>query len=257
MLAAERRNEIQTLLKEEGRVIVADLSKKYDVTEETIRRDLEKLENDGFAERTYGGAVLKGSEKDELPFGVRKRENVDAKMRIATAISNMIQDGDRIMLDASTTALFIAKQIKEKKNITVITNSVEILLELSDMQDWKVLSTGGSLRGRALSLLGYQAERMVDGFFVDKAIISCKGVDMQQGFTDSNELDAGIKRQMLNSATKRIMAVDNAKFNHISFTQVVDFSGIDTLATDKRLPDEWEERLRRSEVEIIYTDEQE
>lgn len=257
MLAAERRNEILSLLKEDGRVIVADLSKKYDVTEETIRRDLEKLENDGFAERTYGGAVVKGSEKDEIPFLVRKRENVDAKMRIAMKLSETIHDGDRIMLDASTTALFVAKQIKEKKNITVITNSIEILLELSDVQGWKVLSTGGSLKGRALSLLGYQAERMVDAFFVDKAIISCKGVDLQKGFTDSNELDAGIKKQMLSSATKRIMAVDNAKFNHLSFTQVVDFSGIDVLATDKKLSPEWEARLRQSDVEIIYTDENE
>ncbi len=256
MLAAERRNEILSILKEEGRVIVADLSKKYDVTEETIRRDLEKLENDGYAERTYGGAVLRGSEKDEVPFLMRKRENVEAKMRIATALSQMINDGDRIMLDASTTALFVAKQIRDKKNITVITNSIESLLELSDMPDWKVLSTGGSLKGRALSLLGYQAERMVDGFFVDKAILSCKGVDLQKGFTDSNELDAGIKKQMLGSATKRIMAVDNAKFDHLSFTQVVDFSGIDLLATDKKLSDEWEARLMQSDVEILYTDEQ-
>ena len=256
MLAAERRNEILELLREEGRVIVADLSKKYDVTEETIRRDLEKLENDGYAERTYGGAVVKGSEKDELPFLVRKRENVEAKMHIAQIISQMIHDGDRLMLDASTTALFVAKQIKEKKNITVITNSIEILLELADVQDWKVLSAGGSLKGRALSLLGYQAERMVDGFFVDKAIISCKGADLQKGFTDSNELDAGIKKQMLNSATKRIMAVDNAKFNHLSLTQVVDFSGIDVLATDRKLSPEWEARLRQSDVEILYTNEQ-
>ena len=226
------------------------------MTEETIRRDLEKLENDGYAERTYGGAVVKGSEKDELPFLVRKRENVEAKMHIAQIISQMIHEGDRLMLDASTTALFVAKQIKEKKNITVITNSIEILLELADVQDWKVLSTGGSLKGRALSLLGYQAERMVDGFFVDKAIISCKGADLQKGFTDSNELDAGIKKQMLKSATKRIMAVDNAKFNHLSFTQVVDFSGIDVLATDRKLSPEWEARLRQSDVEILYTDEQ-
>ncbi len=255
MLAAERRNEILTLLREEGRVIVSDLSKKYDVTEETIRRDLEKLENDGYAERTYGGAVVKGSEKDEIPFLVRKRENVEAKMRIAQLLSQTIHDGDTIMLDASTTALFVAKKIKEKKNITVITNSIEILLELSDMTDWKVLSTGGILKGRALSLLGYQAERMIEGFYVDKTIISCKGADLKRGFTDSNELDAGIKKQMLNSATKRIMAVDNAKFNHLSFTQVVDFSGIDVLATDQKLSSEWEARLRQSDVEILYTDE--
>ena len=98
MLAAERRNEILTLLKEEGRVIVADLSKKYGVTEETIRRDLEKLEHDGFAERTYGGAVVKGSERDEIPFLGRKRENIEAKIKIAAKLELMIQDGDRMMM---------------------------------------------------------------------------------------------------------------------------------------------------------------
>ena len=136
MLAAERRNEILAQLKEQGKVIVADLSKRYDVTEETIRRDLEKFERDGFAERTYGGAVLKENEKEDLPFLVRKRTNVEAKKRIAMTISEMIEDGDRIMLDASTTALFIAKQIRHKKNITVITNSIEILLELTDVKGW-------------------------------------------------------------------------------------------------------------------------
>ena len=126
MLAAERRNEILAQLKAEGKVVVADLSKKYDVTEETIRRDLEKLEGEGFAERTYGGAVLRENDKEELPFLVRKRANVEAKKHIASKISEMIEDGERIMLDASTTALFVAKQIRSKKNITVITNSIEI-----------------------------------------------------------------------------------------------------------------------------------
>ena len=252
MLAAERRNEILAVLKDEGKVIVADLSRKYNVTEETIRRDLEKLENDGYAERTYGGAVVKGSEKDELPFLVRKRENAEAKKSIATSLCDLIHDGDRIMLDASTTALFVAKQIKEKKNITVITNSLEIMLELSDVQGWKVLSTGGEMKGRALSLVGYQAERMIDGFHVDKAIISCKGVDLKKGFSDSNELDAGIKKKMLDSATIKIMAVDNCKFDQISFTQVIGFSEIDILATDMKLSEEWEERLHQNGVELLY-----
>mgnify|MGYP000907332142 CR=1 FL=1 len=93
MLAKERRNEILAQLKDAGRVIVADLSKKYEVTEETIRRDLEKIENDGFAERTYGGAVLKENDKEELPYLVRKRSNVEIKKRIAEKIADMIQDG--------------------------------------------------------------------------------------------------------------------------------------------------------------------
>lgn len=251
MLAAERRNEILTQLKEEGKVIVADLSKKYEVTEETIRRDLEKIERDGFAERTYGGAVLKENDKEELPFLVRKRANVEAKKHIAAKISEMIEDGDRIMLDASTTALFVAKQIRHKKNITVITNSIEILLELADVKGWKVLSTGGSLRAGALSLVGYQAERMVDGFHVDKAIVSCKGVDFHKGFTDSNELDAGIKKQILSAATTKILAVDSGKFGKISFTKIIDFADVDIIVTDYEMDEEWQERMEDCHVSVV------
>lgn len=251
MLAAERRNEILALLREEGKVVVAALSKKYDVTEETIRRDLEKIENDGFAERTYGGAILKGDDKEELPFLVRKRFNVEAKKHIAAVIGEMIDDGDYIMLDGSTTALFVAKQIRHKKNITVITNSIEILLELSDIKGWKILSTGGSLRAGALNLVGYQAERMVDGFHVDKVILSCKGVDYEKGFTDSNELDAGIKKQMLSAATTKIMAVDSGKFGKISFTKIVGFADIDVVVTDYKMDEDWRERLKECRVKVV------
>lgn len=251
MLAAERRKEILVVLKENGKVIVSELSKKYGVTEETIRRDLEKLEKDGVAERTYGGAVLKNSDKEELPFLVRKRANVDAKKEIARKICDLIHDGDRIMLDASTTALFVAKQLRPKKKITIITNSIEILLELSDMKDWKILSTGGSLRSGALSLVGYQAERMVDDFHVDKAIVSCKGVDFEHGFSDSNEFDAGIKKRMLNSADIKIMVVDNAKFDKRSFTQIVGINGIDIIATDCILNEQWQRKFEEFHVEII------
>lgn len=251
MLAKERRNEILAQLKDEGRVIVADLSKKYDVTEETIRRDLEKIEDDGFAERTYGGAVLKENDKEELPYLARKRSNVEIKKRIAEKIADMIEDGDRIMLDASTTALFIAKQIRTKKNITVITNSIEIILELSDIKGWKVLSTGGALRAGTLSLVGYQAERMVTDFHVDKVIVSCMGVDYHKGFTDSNELDAGIKKQMLGSATTKIVATDGRKFGRISFTRIADFNEVNVLVTDYAMNEEWRERMEECGVTVV------
>lgn len=251
MLAAERRNEILTQLRQEGRVIVADLSKKYDVTEETIRRDLEKIEQDGFAERTYGGAVLKENSKDELPFLVRKRANVEAKMRIAAKIGEMIQDGDRIMLDASTTALFVAKQIRQKSNITVITNSIEILLELSDVEGCRVMSTGGTLRPEALSLLGYQAERMVSEFYVDKTIISCKGVDYHKGITDYNEREARIKKQMLAAASTKILAVDGNKFGRVSFTKILDFPELDMIVTDYEMDEAWREKMGDCKVEVV------
>ena len=116
MLAIERKRYIQDLLKREKKVIVADLAIHFGVTEETIRRDLEKLENEGFAQKIYGGAVLNESFNVDLPYLIRRRSNVEAKQYIADLIAEKIQDGDNIMLDSSSTALFVVKNIKSKKN---------------------------------------------------------------------------------------------------------------------------------------------
>ena len=145
MLAIERRNAILAKLAAEGKVLVSTLSKEFEVTEETIRRDLEKLDNDGLARKTYGGAIKNDNFNIDLPFHVRKQTNVESKQYIAALIGNMIHDGDYIMLDSSTTALCVIKNILHKKNITLITNSIEILLELCTKADWNILSTGGML----------------------------------------------------------------------------------------------------------------
>ena len=148
MLAIERRNAILEKLQIERRVVVSELSELYDVSEETIRRDLDKLENDGFAIKSYGGAVINENANLDLPFNVRKNRNVLGKQKIAELISNMINDGECIILDASSTAVAIAKAIKDKKDMTVITNSVEIVIELLETPECKVISTGGEI-GRA------------------------------------------------------------------------------------------------------------
>ena len=251
MLAIERRNEILSKLQEERKVVVSDLSQQYNVTEETIRRDLEKLENEGLAKKTYGGAVLNESFNTDLPYTVRKKANVESKQRIAEAIAAMIEDGDHLILDASSTALFIAKRMKDKKNITVITNSVEILLELSDKNGWKILSTGGRLKEGGLALVGYQAERMVSTFHVDYAIFSCKGIDLERGLTDANESDAQIKKMIVKAANKIILAVDHSKFNKISFTQVCELSEIDMVVTDEEPDESWKQAFLSAGIELI------
>lgn len=252
MLAIERQNKILEALQKDHKVVVSNLSEIFQVTEETIRRDLEKLEREGIAKKTYGGAVLNQSLNIDLPYTVRKKANVTLKQRIATIANSMIEDGDHIMLDASSTALYIAKQMKHKKNITVITNSIEIILELADITNWRVLSTGGALKGGSLSFTGYQAEKMLHTFHVDKTIVSCKGIDLENGFTDSNEADAHIKQCMLQAAKQRILAVDHTKFNKISFIQVGEFTGLDALITDALPEKEWEEMFSQSNVELCY-----
>ena len=252
MLAIERKNEILARLSMEGKVLVSDLSREYGVTEETIRRDLEKLEKEGLAKKTYGGAVKNDNFNVDLPFHVRKQTNVDSKRYIASIIGSMIQDGDYLMLDSSTTALYVIKNILHKKKITLITNSIEILLELSNKSDWTVISTGGMLKEGGLSLVGYQAERMVASFHVDLAICSSKGIDSVMGITDSNERDAEIKKAFFKSAKKRILALDSSKFDKPSFVQVCDIADVDLIVTEKRPSDFWVEHLRQADVELRY-----
>lgn len=252
MLAIERRNEILAKLLVEGKVIVSDLSRAYNVTEETIRRDLEKLENDGMAKKTYGGAVRNESLNVDVPYNVRKQANVLGKQHIASIIASMIDDGDYLVLDASTTALSVVKSIMHRRKITLITNSIEILLELANKTDWNILSTGGVLKEGGLSLVGYQAERMISSFHVDLAVCSCKGLDMEMGITDSNERDAQIKKAFFKAAKRKVLAVDSTKFEKISFVEIAGVQDVDVVVTDQQPSEAWMQHFANNGVDIMY-----
>lgn len=250
MLALERRNIIIERLNSEGKVVVATLSREFGVTEETIRRDIEKLSNEGIAIKTYGGALSNASPQTDLPYTVRKKSNVDLKQKIAEQVALMIKDGDRIMLDASSTAIYVTRQIKSRKNITVITNSVEIMLELADKTGWTILSTGGSLREGSYSLYGSSAEKMIRDHHVDIAVCSAKGLDVRMGITDSNEKDAEMKKAIFGAASTRVLALDSTKFDKMSFIKVCDLRDIDVVVTDKDPGDTWRKRFQDSGVRL-------
>ena len=252
MLAIEIKNKILTILRDEKHVIVSDLAKVFDVSEETIRRDLDKLEKEGYVAKTYGGAVINEEKDAELPYVVRKKANVAAKRKIADLVANLIMDGDSIILDASSTAVFIAQKIKTKKNLSIITNSVEVLMELSDVSDWKIISTGGTLKGGIGALLGSQAEECLSRYHVDKAFISCKGVDREHGFTDSSDLHAAVKRKMISSASQVFLAVDSSKFDKLSFSSVGVYSDVDAIITERNPNDEWAQVFAKYGIECLY-----
>ena len=252
MLAIERRNAILAKLATDGKVIVADLSVEFNVTEETIRRDLEKLDKEGLAKKTYGGAIVLETHGADLPFNVRKRVNANLKENIAQKIAELISDGDSIILDSSTTAISVTKYIKNRENLTLITNSVEILLELSDKSGWKILSTGGKLKNGSLALVGASAEQMIRDYHVHIAVCSSKGIDMNMGISDSNEEDASMKKAIFSSADRKILAIDSTKFNRRSFVKVFSVSDVDTVVTDEKPSDEWIEFFEKNQVELIY-----
>lgn len=252
MLAIERRNAILAKLSMEGKVVVSDLSREFSVTEETIRRDLEKLDNDGLAKKTYGGAVKNESFNIDIPFHVRQQSNIEQKQYIASIIAEMIHDGDYIMLDSSTTALYVIKRIQDRKKITLITNSIKILIELCNKPDWNIISTGGTLKEGGLSLVGYQAEKMVTGYHVDLAVCSCKGLDLKMGVTDSNERDSEIKKAFFASAKKRVLAIDSTKFDKTSFVKVCNIEDVDVIVTDKDPGESWRKQIGDSGTAIRF-----
>ena len=252
MLAIERRNEILMKLQAERRVVVSELSQLYDVSEETIRRDLEKLVNEGVAIKSYGGAVINENANLEVPFNIRKNYNVIGKQKIAEQIAAMVKDGESLMLDASSTAVYIAKALKEKKNLTVITNSIEIIVEIMDMPEWKVLSTGGLSREGSFALVGPQTDKMLKSYHVDKAVISCKGFDLESGITDSDELHANNKITMLGAAGKKILAVDKSKFDKTAFTAIGALDDITTVVTDEEPDRRWLQAFEEAGIECVY-----
>ena len=252
MLAIERRNAILEKLQAERRVVVSELSILFDVSEETIRRDLEKLENEGYAIKSYGGAVLNENANLDLPFNIRKNKNVVGKQKIAELLSDIIHDGDYLFLDASSTAVAIAKAIKHKKDITIITNSLEIAIELLEVPDCKVISTGGEIVSTAFGLVGHVTDKTIRSYYVDKAIVSSKGFELDKGFTDSDERHANNKRSMLESAKMKILAIDSSKFDRVAFAKIGDLRDVTMIVTDEKPAEEWLKKMEEYQVECIY-----
>lgn len=239
MLALERRNRILEKLQTEKRVVVSELSQLFEVSEETIRRDLEKLEKDGVATKSYGGAVLREDLSLELPFKVRKNQNVAGKQKMAEIVATLISENDRIYFDASTTAVFAARALKDMDHLTIITNSLEILIELSDKGDWKIISTGGVMKKGYLAFLGSRTDEAIRSYYADKVIISCKALNKERGIMESTEAFGSTKKQMLSSGRQRILVVESSKFDQSAFSVAGELKDIDVVVTDVKPSHEW------------------
>ncbi|MFC7395515.1 DeoR/GlpR family DNA-binding transcription regulator [Scopulibacillus cellulosilyticus] len=251
MLPGERKQKITDLIRTEKKVYVSKLSQEFNVTEETIRRDLEKLEKEGIAVRTYGGAILNRSTDEDLPYITRKTLNIELKRKIAAKVEPLINDGDCVMIGPGSTDFEAAAHLYNKQNLTLISNSIRVLNELADTQH-HIISTGGNLRGRSHSLVGPAAEATVKRYNADKYLFSCKGLDLEKGITESNEPEAELKKAMLESSKMNILLVDHTKFNSVSFINLCNFDQISVLVTDKMPPEEWKEKLSKHNIELIY-----
>lgn len=252
MKAFERREVIINELYRHKKVHVADLAQKFNVSEETIRRDLDKLDKEGLAKKNYGGAILNAHTNEDPSYASRHQVNLEAKQRIAVNVLELINDGDSLMTDTSSTAFEALRRIlDEKKNLTIITNSLVVLSEFQHSGQ-KLISTGGTLGPETSSFVGPNALQTIQKYNVDVAIFSCKALSMTGGLSDSNEAESELKVLMQQQANKVILLVDHSKFDRIAFIKLLSFDKIDYIVTDQKPTDEWIAFLNKFQVSLIY-----
>ena len=250
MLAITRKKKIKDLILEKKSVMVSELSKKFSVTEETIRRDLKSLEDEGILVKTYGGAFIQDGVQNDINVSIRESLFVDSKEKIAAHCAELINHGDSIFLDASTTSLAISLKIHTKR-ITVITNSLKVANSLSESESIQLMVIGGVLGLQSMSFLGRNTINSLQNYYVDKAFISCRSISMDFGVTDSNEQQAEVRQLAIKRAHHVYLIVDHTKFNKTSFAKICSFEDIDTLVVDQPLNDEWTHFLTEHEIKII------
>lgn len=251
MFALERQKKILEMLAEDGAVSVSKLSVILSVTEETVRRDLEKLEKQEALRRTHGGAVPIDESTYEMSLEKRKSTNIDAKKKLADAALLHIVSGDTIFLDASTTTFFIAKGLKKLNNITVITNSLRVVSELSGNENIKTIAVGGIVSNNQ-SFVGSLAEKsIIENYVANKMFFSSKGITVDAGILESNEKECGIKQRMMENSGLKYYLCDSTKVGRIGFVKLSAFNELDYFITDAKLPDEFSTKLSESNVNII------
>ncbi len=228
ILAAERQRRIVSIVERQGSARIVDLAAAFFVTDETIRRDLEILEEEGKLLRRRGGAITLGPTNPETPFAEREMRNLREKTAIASRAVRRVLPGNTILLDASTTALQVAALLPDIP-LTVVTNSVRIVLELAARSHVTCICLGGSLSADSLSFLGPVAEAMLHHYHFDRLFLSCKGFDLKRGCSDPNEWQARLKHSMLPLADRRYLLVDHTKIGVRAlsvFAQAGDFHEI-------------------------------
>ncbi len=251
MLPTHRREKILELIREDGHAKVFQLSKIFKVTEVTIRQDLEKLEKDGFIERDHGGAYLKNMGVNVKNITLQNQENLAEKAAIAKKALELINEGDTIILDSGSTTTEIARLITGFKNLTVITNSLNIAFILGADPGINLIVTGGEFKAPTLSLTGQKAADFFNDLHVDKLFLATAGITLKSGLTYPSISDICVKRAMIESANMVYLVADSSKIGKSSFASLGALSLIDYLITDAKINQTETDMLKKNDIKMI------
>ncbi|MCS6772261.1 MAG: DeoR/GlpR family DNA-binding transcription regulator [Kiritimatiellae bacterium] len=251
LLAIERQREILNLLSERGSVRVTELAEAFRVTEETIRRDLDKLEQEGRVVRSHGGAVL--ADVKDVPHGLRELANVPQKEAIAREAARLVEPGDTILLDASSTAWFLARRLPNVP-LTVITHSLASALALSERDQIRVISPGGTLAAVTMSFVGSESLAALRRFHARWLFMSCRAFDPARGAFDANEEQAVIRRTMMEIADERVLMVDGSKLGKRALSFIAGPNDFDRVIVDSGTDGRWLQALQGAGIRLMVAE---
>jgi len=255
MFAAEREKKIKEMLLEYKHVDVNTLCTLLSCSLATVRRDLDRLENEGFLTKAYGGAILNEENEQGVPSPQDEDPNMDAKMQVARIASNLILDGDVIFLGPGNTCVCLAKHLKNKQNLVVVTNNLNAAIELMGFPRINVIVVGGSLEevlpGYA-STSGDHAIGFLSQIRISKAFISVDGVSMEYGYSTNLFSQAELNRSILRQAKTSYVVADSSKFGVSALMKVADITDIDNVITNVDISAEYKEFFFTNKVKL-YT----
>ena len=257
-MKTERHRRIIDSLEDSGQVAVAELATQLQVSEMTVRRDLQELEKAGLLRRVHGGATRSLGRAWEPPFRLRAGQSQDVKDRIAAVAAEFLHDGDAVGLDVGSTVLQLVPHLATRSNLTVVTASLRLASEVAARvaleQDLRLVLAGGVVRSEELSMTGQLAMETLGRIRLDTAFLGVGGMDPREGATEYNLEDAEVKRALIAVSQRVIVLADSSKLGTVCFASVAPLDAVDVVVTDAAADEAVVEQLRDAGVDVVVTD---
>lgn len=249
-MKAQRLEELIIYIKQHKTVTLDELCVEFDVSKNTIRRDIDILQDQGKIQKVYGGVIYM-DHKNLIPISQRSQVQNEEKKRIGMAAAALVKNGDIIFIDAGSTTPNIIPFLSEKKNLTIITNSLTVLNESLGLKDCRIISTGGDLLRDTNSFTGIEAIRFLENYNIHKAFIAASGVSIDSGLTNSSSVEAEIKKKIMNVSKDIYLLADNTKFGKSSLVTFAELNSVSSIVTDQTLPSDFTDFCISHSIEVI------
>jgi len=247
----ERQKQILSLLARQGRLSVNEIVEQFSISVATARRDLESLASQGKAERVHGGVIAIEQAPPESPILERESEQADEKIRIGRVTAELVADNETVFLGSGTTVLETAKNLRDRKNLTVITNSLPVLNALAGLKEITVISLGGMLRDSELSFIGHITEQALAEVRVDKVVIGTRGVSLEHGLTNDYLQETLTDRAIMKIGREVILVADHTKVNRVATAQLAPLDSMQTFVTDSKADKKFIQELKKQNIKVI------